>query len=85
MRCWLNIGTLILFSNAAGASELNNIVSVRLQDVTFKILENNPALKTNDYEAQAAVARIRQALQKQPLKIKLEMGNFARSEHYYSG
>ncbi len=53
-----------------------------LDQVMIRVLENNPRLKADDMEAQAAAARIRQARLSSPYRVGLEFENFAGSGDY---
>ncbi|MGD8785337.1 MAG: TolC family protein [Thioalkalispiraceae bacterium] len=50
-----------------------------LDRVIVQVLENNPELKLNDYDALSAAARIRAARQTPPVHLNVELENFAGS------
>lgn len=64
-------------THATAASE-----GITLEQVIINVLENNPQLGINDYEARAIAARIRQAQQGTPIKMNLNVQNFAGSGTY---
>lgn len=74
---WVCIATPVAY-----AVETSNEKSITLDQVIVKVLEGNPQLGINDYEAQAAAARIRQAQQRTPYEVKLELENFVGSGNY---
>ncbi len=82
MRFWLTIGLLLVWMPAAYAIEVQRAGPVTFAQIIIKILENNPVLKANDYEAQAAAARIRHARQSTPVKLNVEMENLVGSGRY---
>ncbi len=57
-------------------------LSLTLQDVIVRVLEKNPLLGINDYESQAAAARIRAARLSSPYEVKVELENIAGSGVY---
>ena len=56
--------------------------SLSLDEALVAVLEKNPVLLANDYQAQAAAANIRKAQQSTPVQVKLELENFAGSGEY---
>jgi len=50
-----------------------------LDEVIVSVLEKNPELRINDFEALSAAARIRLARQTPPMSVNLELENFAGS------
>jgi cobalt-zinc-cadmium efflux system outer membrane protein len=55
---------------------------ITLELVVANVLEHNPQLRMDGYEADAAAARIRQAGQDRPLEVTLDMQDFAGSGTY---
>jgi len=82
MRFGIILALVCIATPVAHAVENSNTKSITLEQVIIKVLEGNPQLGINDYEAQAAAARIRQAQQGTPFEVKLELGNFIGSGSY---
>lgn len=82
MRFGIMLALVCVITPVAHAEETSNAQSIKLDEVIVKVLEHNPQLGINDYEAQAAAARIRQAQQRTQLEIKLELENFVGSGNY---
>jgi len=82
MRNRFRLGILLLCIPMAVVAEQQYDNPLTMSQIIVNILENNPVLKASDYEANAAAARIRQARLSTPLKISVEVENFAGSGRY---
>ena len=71
MRFGFVLALVCIATPVVHAVETSNAKSITLEQVIVKVLEGNPQLGINDYEAQAAAARIRQAQQRTPFKNKV--------------
>jgi len=82
MRHWIHV--LFLFTAIYPAHAVESLASgpITLDQVVINVLEHNPQLGINDYEARALAARIRRAQQGTPFRINLDMQNFAGSGAY---
>lgn len=69
---------------AVYAGEGSGSRPITLGEVIDRVIEHNPQLAINNYETQAAAARIRKAQQTTPLELKLELENFAGSGNFKS-
>jgi len=80
MRFCIFFTAFLSYSATLTAEEIKNVVAINLEQVIVKVLEHNPEILAGDIEAQAAVARIKQAYQsKSPLTLNIELENFAGS------
>lgn len=84
MRFAIMLALVCTLFPAAYAVETSDTGSITLDQVIVKVLERSPQLGINNYEAQAAAAKIRQAQQTSPLEFKLELENFAGSGNFKS-
>jgi cobalt-zinc-cadmium efflux system outer membrane protein len=82
MRQWIYLALVFTAIPAAHAMEAPASGSITLDQVIVNVLERNPQLGVNDYEARAAAARIRQVQQGVPLEMKLDLQNFAGNGAY---
>lgn len=82
MRFFTIVALVCMTMPAAYAGEINVGKPVTLDQVIINVLENNPQFSINDYEAQAAAARIRRAIQQTPLEFKVDFANIAGSGKY---
>lgn len=82
MRYWIYL--LFIFTTTSPAHAVESLASgpITLDQVIINVLEKNPQLGIHDYEARAIAARIRQAQQGTPIKVSLDMQNFAGSGAY---
>ena len=71
--------SMFIITPTVHAMEQSDSVSITLDQVIVKVLEQSPQLGINNYEARAAAARIRQAQQVTPLEFKVELENFVGS------
>jgi len=70
---------IMSFFSLASLNSLAAQEELTLDEVVVSVLENNPELKINDFEALAAAARIRAARQTRPMSLNVEFENFAGS------
>jgi len=70
--------------SAAYAGDKARKNTMTLDQVIINVLEKNPQFGINDYEAQAAAARIRKATQTTPIEFKVDFANFAGSGNFSS-
>ena len=73
---------LMMIMSTAHALEQKQASTINLEQVVVRVLESNPQLSANDYRAQSIAASIRQAQQTTPLRLKLDVENFAGSGRY---
>ena len=79
MQYWIILALLLGTLSAAHAGETSTPRTITLDQVIIKVLENNTQLTVNDYTTKAIISRIKQAQQKRPLEVKLELQNLAGS------
>lgn len=82
MRFRIILALVCMTTPIAHAAANLNTGSITLEQVMVKVLEDNPQLGINDFEAKAAAARIRQAQQATPLEFKVELENLVGSGSY---
>ncbi len=73
---------IYLLMSLFSLTSLNSLAAqevLTLDEVIISVLENNPELKVNDFEAKAAAAKIRAAQQTPPVNLNLEFENFGGS------
>ncbi len=82
MRHWIILTLLCIVTSTLHAIESPKAAPITLQQVIVNVLERNPQLNINDYEARAAASRIKQAIQTMPLSVKLELDNLVGTGKY---
>jgi len=84
MRSGIMLALVCLVTPVTYAVETPDTGPITLDQVIVRVLERNPQFGINDYEAQAAAAKIRRAQQTSPLEFKLALENFAGSGSFKS-
>lgn len=84
MHIRLKLGIFLLCIPMLTIAETQHSNPLTMRQMIVNVLENNPVLKANDYQANAAAARIRQAKLATPFNFNVEMENFAGSGRYKS-